>query len=136
MIPSCEQILSAWLRDQSTITSIVGDHVYTTTPNEPKEKMPMIRLTRIGGEPPMSRPLHIDRATIQVDCFGGSKYTSETLAHTARGLICDSFPGTRDDAVICNVMPRGLSYSPDETYSPPVPRYMFDVEITLHPVIA
>ncbi len=96
----------------------------------------MIRMTRIGGEPPFTRPLWIDRAWLQVDCFGGSKYESETLAHTARMVICDEFPGVQDLIVVSNVMAGGLVYQPDETYSPPKPRYMFDVTITLHPVPA
>jgi hypothetical protein len=136
VIPSCEQILSAYLRLHADINPLVGDNVFTTTPKEPLTKMPMIRMTRIGGEPPMTRPLWLDRCWLQIDCYGGSKFETETLAHLTRLIICDEFPGTQGDAVICDVTAGSLQYQPDETFSPPIPCYLFDVMVTLHPIPA
>lgn len=137
LIPSCEQVLSYYLRNNADIIALVSDRVYTTTPKTPGEKIPMIITHRIGGSPLATRPLWIDQAVIQVDCYGGGKFDTETLAHTARAAICDDFPGFQTgsgtDAVITDVAAGALLYQPDEAFTPPKPRYLFDVTITLHP---
>ncbi len=137
MIPSCEQVLSYFLRNHASITPLVSDHVYTTTPKSPTEKMPYLLVTRIGGSPVTSVPLFIDQAVIQFDCYGGNKFASETLAHTAREVLTTDFPGFQtgsgSDAVITAVDIGAMFYLPDQALEPPKPRYLFDATITLHP---
>lgn len=140
LIPSAEIVLSYYLRNHAAVSALIDDHVYTTIPERPAEKMPLLRLTRIGGSPVATRPLWIDQAVIQIDCYGAEpsmKANSEILAHTARAAVCDDFPGYQagsgTNAVITDVSAGGLFYQPDEAFTPPKPRYLFDVTITLHP---
>lgn len=137
LIPSCEQVLSYYLRQNTSVNALVGDHVYTTTPKHPGEKTPMVILHRIGGSPRSTRPLWVDQAILQLDCYAGSKFDTETLAHTVRNAVCEDFPGYQTgsgtDAVITDVSAGALIYLPDEAFTPPKPRYLVDVTVTLHP---
>ena len=68
-----EALVSQYLRAQSEVTAYVGQRVIRRCPESPT--FPCVRIVRIGGAPPMSRPL-VDAAHLQIDVFGGSKATA------------------------------------------------------------
>lgn len=136
MVPDAERIVSAWLRDQAEITALVEQRVYTALPEGPT--FPLLRITRIGGAPISSQPLHLDAATIQFDAYGGPKKTALTIAETVRELLStedfrvaheiDGDPVGTVTAVQWGI----LAYVPDDLYTPAQPRYVFDASIFVH----
>lgn len=128
-----EALVSQYLRSQSEVTAYVGQRVYTVLPDD--KTFPLVRLTRVGGVPPMSRPLHIDNARIQIDVFGGSKAT----ALDAMDAIREELAKLPDEApvqplgVVCGVRFGPLAYLPDESFERPKPRYVQDVTVTVRP---
>lgn len=128
-----EALVSQYLRSQSEVTAYVGQRVYTALPMN--VVFPCVRITRIGGVPPMSRPMHVDNAHLQVDVFGGSKSTALDVVDTVReelAKIADDAP-VQPLGVVCGVRFGPLAYLPDETYAPAKPRYALDVTVTVRP---
>lgn len=132
VLPDVERLAATWLRNVADVRAIVDSRVYTAVPNAPT--FPLVRLTRIGGEPVMSRPLHLDEAWVQVDCWGGPKATTRLLAETCRGAFAlEAFVGPHDDGVVSGVTFGSFQYLPDDSYEPAKPRYWFTLHIFVHP---
>lgn len=131
LLPDVEQLLSAFLRDQPEVAAIVGERVYTTLPAA--KEYPLVRLTRFGGSPSFSRPLWLDNAQVQFDCYGGPKKLANTLAETVRAAMATRLPGSHDDGYVSRVTFGALSYQPDDTLEPAHPRFIFTCAITAHP---
>ena len=128
-----EALVSQYLRSQSEVTAYVGQRVYTALPET--KAYPLVRLTRIGGVPPMSRPLHMDAARLQIDVFGGSKATAFDTVDAIRqelAKLVDEDP-VQPLGVVCGVRFGPLAYLPDESYVPAKPRYAQDVTVTVRP---
>lgn len=128
-----EALVSQYLRAQSEVSTFVGQRVYTAMPDD--KTFPLVRLTRIGGVPPMSRPLHVDNARIQIDVFGGSKSTALDTVDAIREELAklpDEAP-VQPLGVVCGVRFGPLAYLPDEAFAPAKPRYALDVTLTVRP---
>lgn len=128
-----EALVSQYLRSQSEVTAYVGQRVYTALPET--KTFPLVRLTRVGGVPPMSRPLHMDAARIQIDVFGGSKATTLDTMDAIReelAKIVDEAP-VQPLGVVCGVRFGPLAYLPDGDFEPAKPRYTLDVTVTVRP---
>jgi len=133
LLPDVERMMSAYLRTKTEVTDLVGQNVYTVVPKQAATKFPFVRLTRITGAPLFSRPLRFDQATIQVDCWGGSKQLAWQTAATIAALLTEDFLGVHDEGVVVNVDINGLQDLPDTTYDPPQPRWLFDAVVTARP---
>jgi len=128
-----EALVSQYLRAQSEVTAYVGQRVYTALPESPT--FPCVRIVRIGGAPPMSRPLHVDAARLQIDVFGGSKATAFDTIDAVReelAKIVDE-AAVQPLGVVCGVRFGPLAYIPDESFAPAKPRYVQDVTVTVRP---
>lgn len=128
-----EALVSQYLRSQSEVTAYVAQRVYTALPES--KTFPLVRLTRVGGVPPMSRPLHMDTAHLQVDVFGGSKATALDTIDAVReelAKIVDE-AAVQPLGVVCGVRFGPLAYLPDDTFEPAKPRYVLDVFVTVRP---
>lgn len=126
-------MVSVYLRAQSEVNAYVGQRVYTALPKD--KTFPLVRLTRIGGVPPMSRPLVVDRAHLQIDVFGGSKSTALDTVDAIReelAKIVDEDP-VQALGVVCAVRFGPLAYLPDESFKPAKPRYALDVTVSVRP---
>jgi hypothetical protein len=130
LIPDAERIVSTFLRAQPRVQAIVGDRVYGVFPAQAGEG-PLVLVQRVGGEPPLSQPLVVDEAQLQVDCYGGPKATAYALAATARAVLCELEGTVQPDGVVAAVRFGSLRWLPDETYPSPRPRYLFDVAVTV-----
>lgn len=133
LLPDAEQLVSAYLRANADITAVVAQRVYTEIPNDPT--FPLVRLTRVGGVPVTQRPLHLDVATIQFDCYGGPKKTAQNIAQTIRAVLsAPAFIGGHAPLGVVSAVNWGVfAYVPDDTYTPAKPRYVVDADIYLHP---
>lgn len=132
LLPDVEALVSAWLRADVDVTGLIGQRVYTDLPARDKT-WPLVRLTRAGGAPTMSRPLYADRAVIQMDVWGGAKATARDIAETIRQRLCsDDFRGTHPEGVVTAVEVGQFRWLPDTTFDPPKPRYIFDLTVSVH----
>ena len=140
MLPDVEQIVSLYLRSVTEVTDLVGQRVYTQLPNSPT--FPLVKLTRFGGAPVFNRPLHLDRALLQFDAYGGNKRESQQLAEMVRAALADpDFVGLREldgdpIGVVTGVDFGDLRWLPDSSYTPAKPRYVFDIAVFTHPAPA
>jgi hypothetical protein len=130
LLPDIEAMLSTYLRNQSEVTDLVGQNVYTVMPSEPTTKFPLIVLTRIAGQPLFPRPLLVDQARIQVDCWGGPKKLAWQMAATCMAVLADRVIGTQAGGVVAATDFGALIDQPDTEFDPPQPRWLFDVTIT------
>lgn len=133
LLPDIETLLSTYLRNQPEVTGIVGQNIYTVMPLEPKKNalFPLIVLTRIAGAPPFPRPLILDQARIQVDCWGGPKKLAWQMAATCMAVLSERVLGTQTGGIVAASEFGALIDQPDASFDPPQPRWLFDVTLTV-----
>lgn len=131
LLPDVEALVSQFLRGRSEVSDLCGQRVYTELPKE--KTFPLVRLVRIGGVPPIDRPLRFDEARLQVDTWGGPKKTAHDLAETIRQVLVYLPDETLTDAVVTAVRFGSLAYLPDDDFAPAKPRYTFDAAVWAHP---
>lgn len=127
VLPDVERLVSVWLRAHAEVSG----SVVTAIPRDPS--FPLVRLVRVGGAPVTQRPLHVDRATLQIDVWGGPKQTAQDLAQTVRGAIAQLEGTAQPEGVVSAVDFGPFQYLPDQDFEPARPRYQFDVDLTVHP---
>ena len=130
LLPDAERLVSAFLRERPRMQALVGDRIYTAFPAQAGSG-PLLLIQRVGGVPPLSQPLVVDAAELQLDAYGGPKATAHELAATARAELTALEGLVRPEGVVSAVRFGVLSWQPDETYSPPRPRYLLDVTVTV-----
>lgn len=129
LLPDVEQLVSAYLRRDPRTAALVGERVYTAFPAK-AGTAPLVLVTLVGGQPPMSNPLVVDAPQLQLDCYGGGKREAAELLATVRAALA-VLEGTSQPEGVCAAVRFGLAqYLPDDTYRPPRPRYLLDVTIT------
>ena len=117
-----EALASSYLRAASAVTGLVGDRIYSTIPK--RAEWPLVRITRIGGIPPMTPPV-LDLARLQIDVFGGRKAEARNIAAVILAeLAALNGPQAGHSATVSAVRIGGLRYTPDVTFDPPKPRYI------------
>lgn len=131
LLPDIEMLVSRFLREQEEITDLVDDRVYTVVPKDPT--WPLLRLQRVAGAPVLSRPLHVDAPTIQLDAYADTKAEAHTLMATARAVIAERLEGVHDLGVVCGVTFGSMSWLPDPSYSPARARFVGDFVAVVHP---
>lgn len=137
LLPDAEQLVSNFLQAQDEIQAIAGTdpvRVYTVIPA--KSVFPLMRITRYGGQPASAYPLWVDKPQLQLEAFGGPKATAHDLLATAVATITARLPGTTDLGVVDHLLFGQFRYLPDDTFTPPKPRYLTTCTITLHPLPA
>jgi hypothetical protein len=122
VLPDAERELVEFLRAQPELAAD-ADRIYTAFPAQAGADS-LIIVRRFGGEPKVGRPLVLDEATCQLDIYGGGKGAAYSLAALVRALLAD-----RNHQVVLGP----FRYVPDETFSPPRPRYLVDVTYYLRP---
>lgn len=130
LAPDVELVTVTFLKAQAAISSLVGTRVYTVVPNSPT--WPLLRVVRIGGGPLSSYPLHLDQALLQIDAYGGSKYEARTLVETVKAELAEIQLASHSGAVVTGANFGTTRYLPDSTFDPARPRYVADVEISIH----
>jgi hypothetical protein len=134
-LPDAERLTSSFLRSNARIASLVGERVFTAFPKQEGPDALLI-VQRVGGEPPFSIPLVADAAQLQLDAYGGTKLDAWTLIALTRAVLTELEGAVRPEGVVSAVRFGALRWIPDETYSPPRPRYVADVTLTVRtPVV-
>jgi Protein of unknown function (DUF3168) len=133
-LPDVERLASSYLRSHAGVVALVGDRVYTAFPSQAGAE-PLVLVQRIGGIPPLSHPLVIDEAQLQVDTYGGRKV--DAWAVMARVLVAfDELEGqVRPEGSVSAVRQGAIRWQPDDTYTPGRPRYVADVTLTTRPAL-
>lgn len=139
LLADVEQIASAYLRSRTEVTDLVADRVWTEIPNLPT--FPLVKLTRVGGGP-AGAPAHLDRAIVQIEAYGGTKYEARRLAATCAAVL-DSHEVAGTDlhgGYVTGSEPGSLRYLPDEetrtSKENARPRYLLEVVLLVHPSAA
>jgi hypothetical protein len=135
LLPDAEQLVSAFLRSNSRILGLVGERVFTVFPAQAGPE-PLLLVQRVGGEPPFSQPLVLDVAQLQVDAYGGPKKAAYNLAATARAVLTELEGQVRPEGIAGAVRFGSSQWLPDETFTPPRPRYIFDVAVAVRTPVA
>ena len=135
LLPDVERLVSAFLRADARMVALVGERVYTAFPQQ-AGNAPLLLVQRVAGEPPFSQPLVVDAAQLQLDAYGGTKLQAFELCATTRATLTELEDAVRPEGVITAVRFGALRWLPDETYTNPRPRYVFDVTLTARAAVA
>lgn len=129
ILPDAERVLSAWLREQPEVAALLGERVYTAYPARAGDA-PLVLVRRFGGEPPFPTPLVLDLANVQADAYGGTKAQAWEVAATVRAVCAAR---GRGDTTGPTILVRTVRYLPDESFNPPRPRYVCDLDVYVRP---
>lgn len=130
LLPDVERLVSGYLRAHVGVAGVVGDRVYTAMPAQRSPELALVLVQRIGGTPPLSHPLVVDEAQLQVDAYGGPKVVAwEAMAHVLAAF--DELEGVvLPEGYVSAVRQGAVRWQPDETFDPWRPRYVADVTLT------
>lgn len=131
VIPDTEAMVSSFLRSRSEVTTLVAQRVFGELPKEPS--YPAVRITRVAGSPVTDTHLSLDAPLLQLDVFGGTKAQARTIAATCMAVIAELPLTVVDGGYVTGVRFGSLAYQPDDAFSPPKPRYRFDVTVFARP---
>lgn len=129
VLPSIEAAAIRYLKSRTEVTDICAD---TRISPEYGDVMPWVHVVRTGGVPPLSRPLVVDAAAVQFDCYGSTKNQARLLAETVRAVLA-VWPDEQTDTAlsVTHVALGNLQWLPDEvTSQQPAPRYIVGASIT------
>ena len=134
-LPDVEGALRTWLRGRTAITALVGQRVFFGVPKK-ADTWPLITLTRVGGGDDQSQA-PVDRALIQIDCWGdldtsgnGKKADATTLVNTVRAELqaVDRRTALSADVDALGINVETVVYLPDPDNARP--RYVVTAEVT------
>lgn len=113
--------------DHLIAASVAGGRVHGSLGDTPT--FPAVTVKRVGG--PREWPGRIDRARIQIDCWGTTKEDAWDTVEAATTAI-DTLPGIHTGGGVTHVTETlGPTWLEDpETQRP---RYVFEVSVTGHP---
>ena len=131
-----EALVSQFLRSRAEVIALVGDRVYTDLPHQ--RVYPLVLITRFGGGFIINRPLWLDEAALQLDCFGGTHRQSWNLMATCLELLHNKMLGQFDEGVVTGVITDNAFYNPQEDFfderGHARPRFTANVTVLTHPV--
>lgn len=136
-LPDVARLVSAHLRTVPEVVALVGERVYTAFPKQLSKSATFVLVTRFGGLPVLARPLVVETASVQLDAYGGPQAAAHELVAVCRAALAE-WRGEQpnDGGNVCGVVVGALRYLPDETWTPPRPRYVSDLEVTVKPADA
>lgn len=138
LMPDIDELVSAFLREQSEISGGVGDHVYTTIPTlregVQEWRFPLVRVGTFDDDLVVAHVDWLAVSRLQIEAFGGPKDFAHDVAATCRAALRQRLPGVHDEAVVTGVRTRGFAYRPDPTFTPAKPRWLFVATIFAHPL--
>ncbi len=133
-LPDAERNAVQALLASASVTAFTGPAgVFTEWPTKGDKPERAVRVTRIGGSPTSSKPARLDRALLQLECYGGPKRTSQQLLEAVRDALSASI-GPATEGVITRVAFGGSVYSPDPDRGSgkPAPRYVLTATLFQH----
>jgi hypothetical protein len=142
-MPDAVLLARAVLVADEAVGEAVGDRVVTMSPQDTTTAW--IRLHALGGPRSISAPQRLADRSIQVDCFApasapsGPLYSGDSgamaLALLAEAALFASAGFSNPAGIIVYVREiQGLQSLPDTSRTPPTPRVLFTVSLTVHPL--
>jgi hypothetical protein len=120
----------SYLKNDVTFTTMVSGNISTELPNP--TNLPCLTLSRIGGIP-VAR-MRLDAAEIQVSAWGKNKREAFLVASHARAALHGMETYQDDEGYVTGVEDSsGLLWMPDDSHSPTIARYVFDIRVYTHP---
>jgi Protein of unknown function (DUF3168) len=128
-LPDVERLVSSYLRSSAKVAGVVADRVYTAFPAQASGE-PLVLVQRIGGTPPLSHPLVVDEAQLQVDVYGGTKAAAWVVLAAVLAALDELEGAVLPEGYVSAVRQGAIRWQPDETFDPWRPRYVADVTLT------
>jgi hypothetical protein len=130
-MPDVELICTTFLRNHITFSEIVNGKISTELPNP--TDLPCLTLSRVGGVP-VAR-MRLDAAEIQVNAWGRDKREAYLVASSARAALHDmeGYQLAGEGYVTGVEDSTGMFWFPDDSHTPTIARYIFDVRVYVHP---
>jgi hypothetical protein len=146
LMPDAVLLARGILVADEAVNDAVGTRISTVSPGDTTSAW--IRLHQIGGPLSESVPQRLATRNIQVDCFAPATDPSNAnlisgdagamaLALMAESALCDiSARGFASNVgvVVRIVEMQGPQSLPDTSRTPPTPRVLFTIAITVHPI--
>lgn len=131
-LPNAELLMTSFLRQQETVTALLGDNIFTTLPKGFAD-WPACRVTRFGGNADVD--VLLDYPLLQFDIWGGPKITASQAASRIQTALRTRLPWRLDGvgAIGSLLTLGGLRDFPDSTYDPARPRFIFDARVLTRP---
>jgi len=132
LLPDVERLVSGYLRQHSLVEGLIGERVFTVFPSQAGGES-LLLVQRIGGTPPLSHPLVIDEAQLQLDAYGGSKVQAWALMACTLAALDELQGLVRPEGSVAAVRQGAIRWQPDDTFKPVRPRFVADVTLTTRP---
>lgn len=128
LLPSTEALVVAYLRASTDVTALIGTRIgtelYAGTGGA-------VWLSHVTGSEQVRN--HLITSIVDIRSYGGSKGDADLLARTVHAVMHD-LPGVRPAGVVTGVEALTIpSWSPDDGFDPPRPRYLATYAVTVHP---
>jgi hypothetical protein len=97
-LPESEGPIRRWLQENTMISSLIGERVYFSMPQQDAPTLPCIVTYRVGGLPDEFMQ---DYPDMVIECWGATKYAASTLARVVASeiLLSQSRPPVIFDGV-------------------------------------
>lgn len=121
--PDAELVAVSWLGAN-------GFNAAAVMPSKPTR--PNLVVSRVGGSPVVKWA--VDQPRLQVDVWGVSKVQARDTAASALSAlyVMPGQAGAAEGAFVSDVdVTVGLLWQPDDAQNPPIPRYLFEIAVTL-----
>jgi hypothetical protein len=130
LLPDVEALVVAWLKAHPSVSALVGTRVATELPAAPA--WPFLTVTQIGGNELIAD--HLDDQYLQLMSWGDSKGQANLLIRTARAALIELRGENTSRGVVTDVRTTFTPFwQPDDSVSPPRPRYRCDFSLVCHP---
>lgn len=130
LLPDTEALLVDYLLAHSSVAALVGTRVRTDLPADPI--FPCLTLTLVSGDEVVRQ--HFDESLVQVTAWAERKQAASLLIRTARAVLLEAPDAAHARGVVTGVRtlvaPR---WFPDDSVAPPLPRYISDLGVFVHP---
>ena len=131
LLPAIEILAVAHLKASADVTAIAGTRVGTELYGG---SSPAVWLSLVTGEERVDN--HLIAPMIDVRSYGGNKLEALNLARTVHAVMHD-MPGTHAQGIVTDVSTITIpSWSPDDGFEPPRPRYVATYVVTCHPAFS
>jgi hypothetical protein len=134
-IVDVEALVSSFLRAQPEVTTLCGDRVYTDMPHD--RVYPLVLVTRIGGAFVINHPLWLDRASIQLDTYGGTKKQAFTLLDACLSTMAARIVYRHEQGNCTGIEVDQLFYNPEpdstDEQGHARPRFTVAANVLAHP---
>lgn len=125
-----EAIVIGALLNTPAVTALVGTRVFNVV--RPGTTRPFVRVVRIGGSPAPGTDRWLDTPTLQVDVWADQKPAATAVLAAVMDAL-DAARAAHAGGVLTDVTWGTIRYIPDDTFTPPLPRWIADVSVTTHP---